>query len=108
MTDEKRRRSACYSALFLAAFFGAVGAFAAAFFAALGAAFFSAFGFTALGAASLSSGLGVLAAFFAAFLGRPPPPLATRSAIRPTAWSSVMESGAISFGMVALILPHFT
>src|SRR6185437_8757416 len=99
-----------YSALFLAPFVAAVGALATAFFAAL-AAFFSVFGFTALGAGSLSCCLGsaFLAAFFAAgFLKRPPPPLAARSAISPMAWSRVMESGARSFGMVALILPHFT
>src|SRR5687767_1523154 len=97
-----------YSALFFAAFLAALGAtFAAAFFSAFGFAAFFAFGFTSLGAPSLSSGL---AAFFATFLLKrpPPPPLATRSAIRPMACSSVTDSGAISFGMVALTLPHFT
>src|SRR4030095_5733132 len=83
MSAVGRLERARYSALFAAAFLDALGA---PFFSTFGLSAFFALGFTSFGAASLSSGL---AAFFAAFLKRPPPPpLATRAGIRPIACAS--------------------
>src|SRR5512138_3498487 len=76
---------------FLVVGFLVVGFFAAGFFAPPASAFFSAAGFAA--------------AFLVGFLAGP---LATRAAIRPSASSSVISSGEMSFGSVALVVPCLT
>jgi hypothetical protein len=75
--------------------------FAAAFFTA---AFLAGFG--------ASGSVGALAAFFGAAFFAPrfglPPPLAARSSISAMASASVMVSGVLSLGMVALTPPAVT